>query len=84
MSVSSKDLRKLSDKTVEMNDDDVDLFTWIVDGKSTSAVGLAYVGTACYNGRRGRGGSKTSMTAGPSRRNGIIETAEVCRNSLRL
>ena len=56
-----------------MNETDVALYAWIVDGGGAN--GLAYKGSACFAGTGER--SKTSLTRGPSRYDAIIETAEV-------
>ena len=73
LAVNFKNLKKLSVKTAEYNEDDVDMYAWIVDGGGAN--GLAWVGTSCKTGSGES--SKTSLTRGPSRYNAIIETAEV-------
>ena len=56
-----------------MNDDEVNLYAWIVDGGGDN--GIAWLGSACKTGSGEN--SKTSLVRGPSRYNAIIETAEV-------
>ena len=75
--VTSNNLRKLSKKTADWGENDVALYAWIVDGGRAN--GMAWLGAACKSGSGGM--SKTSITRGPSRRNAIIETAEVSFNS---
>ena len=58
----------------ELNENNIDMYTWIVDG-SGKYTGLAWLGSACHTGTGGF--SKTSVSKGPSRRNAIVETAEV-------
>ena len=66
-------MRKLSAKTAELNDEEVNLYAWIVDGGGDN--GIAWLGSACKTGSGEN--SKTSLVRGPSRYNAIIETAEV-------
>ena len=73
LSVNPTNLRKLSTKTKELNEDEVDMYAWIVDGGGDN--GVAWLGAACKTGTGEQ--SKTSLTRGPSRYNAIIETAEV-------
>ena len=56
-----------------MNDEEVNLYAWIVDGGGDN--GIAWLGSACKTGSGEN--SKTSLVRGPSRYNAIIETAEV-------
>ena len=74
LSVNYTNLNKLSRISSELNETEIALYAWIVDGRGSN--GLAYTGSACYSGTGQR--SKTSITRGPSRYNAIIETAEVC------
>ena len=71
--VNLESLRKLSAKTAELNDEEVNLYAWIVDGGGDN--GIAWLGSACKTGSGEN--SKTSLVRGPSRYNAIIETAEV-------
>ena len=73
LAVNLDNLKRLSVKTAELNESDVDMYTWVVDGGGDN--GLAWVGTACKTGSGEK--SKTSLTRGPSRYHAIIETAEV-------
>ena len=77
--VNLESLRKLSAKTAELNENEVNMYAWIVDGGGDN--GIAWLGSACKTGTGEN--SKTSTVRGPSRYNAIIETAEVItRNSL--
>ena len=71
--VNRESLRKLSVKTAELNEDEVNMYAWIVDGGGDN--GIAWVGKACKTGSGKK--SKTTMVRGPSRYHAIIETAEV-------
>jgi hypothetical protein len=73
LAVTLDNLKKVSVKTAEYNETDVDMYAWIVDGGGDN--GMAWLGTACKTGSGEK--SKTSITRGPSRHNAIIETAEV-------
>ena len=77
LAVTLNNLRKLSNKTADWGENDVAMYAWIVDGGGAN--GMAWLGAACKSGSGGI--SKTSITRGPSRRNAIIETAEVSLNS---
>ena len=46
--VNLESLRKLSAKTAEMNDEEVNLYAWIVDGGGDN--GIAWLGSACKTG----------------------------------
>ena len=78
LDVTHDNLVKLSAKTAEYNESDVDMYAWIVDGGGDN--GMSWLGTACKTGNGGK--SKTSVTRGPSRHNAIIETAEVSRSDI--
>ena len=69
-------LEETASEVKKLNDPDVDLYAWITDGGD--GAGRAYIAGAC-DSRRHR---KTSLTKGPSRRNAVVETAEVsnCKN----
>ena len=73
IAVNITNLKKLSTISAELNETDIALYSWVVDGGGAN--GLAYTGSACYSGTGER--SKTSVSQGPSRYNAIIETAEV-------
>ena len=73
IAVNITNLQKLSTISAELNETDIALYAWVVDGGGAN--GLAYTGSACYSGSGER--SKTSVSRGPSRYNAIIETAEV-------
>ena len=73
LAVNVDNLNKLSKISAELNETDVALYAWVVDGGGAN--GLAYKGSACFAGTGER--SKTSLTRGPSRYDAIIETAEV-------
>ena len=73
LSVNYTNLNKLSEISAELDEKDIALYAWVVDGRGSN--GLAYTGSACYSGTGRR--SKTSLTRGPSRYNAVIETAEV-------
>ena len=73
LKVNKESLDKLSVKTAELNEDEVNMYAWIVDGGGDN--GIAYLGTACKTGSGKK--SKTSIVRGPSRYHAIIETAEV-------
>ena len=79
LAVTLGNLNKLSVKTAEYNESDVDMYAWIVDCGGDN--GMAWLGTACKTGSGGK--SKTSMARGPSRHSAIIETAEVRFKNLR-
>ena len=72
LSVTLNNLIKVSKTTADLNEDDVAMYAWIVDGGGDN--GLAWLGTACKIGSGRK--SKTSICRGPSRQNAIIETAE--------
>ena len=72
LAVTLDNLKKVSEKTAELGENDVALYAWIVDGGGAN--GMAWLGSACEHGSGGK--SKTSITRGPSRQNAIIETAE--------
>ena len=73
LAVTLNNLKKLSVKTAEYNESDVDMYAWIVDNGGDN--GISWLGTACKTGTGEK--SKTSITRGPSRHHAIIETAEV-------
>ena len=73
LKVNYESLKKLSVKTAELDEDEVDMYAWIVDGGGDN--GIAWLGTACKTGSGMN--SKTSIVRGPSRYHAIIETAEV-------
>ena len=77
LAVTFNNLKKLSDKTAIWGENDIAMYAWIVD--SGGANGMAWLGAACKSGYGEK--SKTSITRGPSRRNAVIETAEVSSNS---
>ena len=56
-----------------LNEPQVDLYAWISDFTSGCAGIAAGIGTACDNNEH----RKVSVTAGPSRANAVVETAEV-------
>lgn len=76
LAVNYTELNELSRVSSELNETDIALYAWIVDGGGSN--GLAYTGSACFSGNGER--SKTSISRGPSRYNAIIETAEVSEN----
>ena len=73
LAVNFTELHELSTVSSDLNETEIALYAWIVDGGGSN--GLAFTGSACYSGTGER--SKTSMSRGPSRYNAIIETAEV-------
>ena len=77
LAVTFTNLKKLSNKTADWGEKDVAMYAWIVDGGGAN--GMAWLGAACKIGSGEK--SKTSITRGPSRRNAVIETAEVSFDS---
>ena len=79
LTVSGNHLDIISAHSAGLADDSIDMYIWIVDG-SGPYTGMAWLGSACYTGSATctrNCYAKTSLTRGPSRRNAIIETAEV-------
>ena len=73
LDVTLHDLKKLSVKTMELNESYVDIYSWVVDGGGD--YGMSWLGAACKIGTGEI--SKTTLVRGPSRYHGVIETAEV-------
>lgn len=73
LDVNLHDLKKLSVKTMELNESHVDIYSWVVDGGGD--YGMSWLGAACKIGTGEK--SKTTLVRGPSRYHGIVETAEV-------
>ena len=73
LDVTLRDLKKLSVKTMELNESHVDIYSWVVDGGGD--YGMSWLGAACKLGTGEK--SKTTLVRGPSRYHGVIETAEV-------
>ena len=73
LDVTLHDLKKLSVKTMELNECHVNMYSWVVDGGGD--YGMSWLGAACKVGTGEK--SKTTLVRGPSRYHGVIETAEV-------
>ena len=73
LDVTLRDLKKLSVKTMELNETHVDIYSWVVDGGGD--YGMSWLGAACKIGTGEK--SKTTLVRGPSRYHSVIETAEV-------